>query len=239
MCQLEKDGILRATFRHNQPNHKIIYQNSKVILLISIGQEYHEGEKFNATINLINRSGFKKCFIMLGDSIQRHNILINDFDNENAAHIQANKLGDEWLERNKPIYGKLKIPYEITRWDRWLRHPSYNEYRMVVNKLYQRDDEFRRQCLKAVNQFLSRFKKNNSKLVDDERAFKLCLEYLLEECAIIIPLWARDAYEFLIYPSEILDGMKATHDILVSPLYPNVLYWLSLRFKRKESYKDE
>jgi tRNA-dependent cyclodipeptide synthase len=234
--QFDKAGNLEVTFRHSPPNYQKVFPNSTAILAISIGQKYHEAEKFEATIKLMNRSNFQKCVIMLGDTLQRHNLLIDDFDDEKAAHIQASKLGDEWIERNKLIYSKLQTSYEIIRWDAWLMHPLYKECREKVNELYRTDNLFKIECLKTATQFMERYQKRmqlQQKQINMERALELCLEYLLEECAIIMPLWARYSYNFLIYPS-MPDGMLATYNALVKPYYPsNILHWLSFRFKRK------
>ena len=233
---IKKIGELKATFRHNVVNHKKLYPKSSVILAISAGQEYHENEKLLATINLINRVGFKKCTIMLGDTLQRHNIFLEKNTNMEEAHRDGRKLGDEWLQRNERFYKKLQIPYEIIRWDEWLSHRDYQKHRAKIDHLFENNEEFRLGFLNSINQFIDRYKKHShgsDDLFDHQKVFSLCLEYLKEECAIIMPLWAQHSYNFIIYPSSMLDAMRVTFEKLVEPFHQNVLHWLSLRFKRK------
>lgn len=222
---------LKVKFGNKPLNYETIFPNSVAVLAISVGQAYHEGNILIKTIQLINHTKFKKILIILGDTLQRHNLLIDDHD-EQLAHIEAAKLGDEWLERNKPIYSKLEIPYKIIRWDVWLKHPLYRECRKQVDDLYRIDDSFRMACLKSVDQFIERHQSKSQ--ISSKYCPELCLEYLLEECAIIMPLWAKELYNFIIYPSRMPDGMMATYNALVKPYYPaNILNWLPLRCKYK------
>jgi tRNA-dependent cyclodipeptide synthase len=237
---LDQKAFVRATFRHNPKNSKEIYLESRVILLISIGQAYHEGEKLDAIIDLINRSCFKKCFIMLGDSIQRFNLAVQNGYSLEKAHILARSFGDEWLKRNQSIYEKLKMSYEIIRWDTWLNHPDYKKCLTEVNNLYSSNDLVKQSFHNSMNQFLLRqrggvLNQNEDGLLSN-RETNLYLNYLKEECAIIMPLWAKETYDFIAYPSKILDAMQATYDHLVKPFYSKefILYWLSMRFKKKK-----
>ena len=230
----KKQHGLKATFRHNPHGHKTTYPQSSTILLISVGQHYHEDEKFAATIDLINRSKFKKCDIMLGDSIQRHNMFTVHDEPSEIIHKKSIVLGDEWLERNKKFYNELSMPYQIFRWDMWLKDPNYKKYRMVIDELYNNDPVVHQAFQESINEFLSRYTKQFSNF-NKETACINCLEYLKEECAIIIPLWSELNYEFLIYPCNMLKAMAAIKEKLMPT--SDHLYWLSLRFKRRASYQ--
>src|SRR5688572_6281343 len=65
-------------------------------LPISVGQSYHEGEKFKATLRWL-QPRFKKIVICVNDTLQRHNFS-NISDNE--AFFKAEAAGREWIERN-------------------------------------------------------------------------------------------------------------------------------------------
>ena len=229
-------GKIKVKLQHGLSNRKETFVHSKIALDISVGQEYHEGEKFEATIDLINHFKFAQCHIMIGDSLQRYNMCIDGFYDIEKAHIQANKLGDEWLERNFQFYSRLQMPYEIIRWDTWLNHPDYKKHREAVNYLYDHDEDYRQAFARSIDKFLTRYQKHAQELgrkqIDYEKAFKLCLEYLQEECAIMMPLWASYAYDFIVYPSKMPDAVLATHDKFVKPINPNLLVRLSLAFKR-------
>lgn len=227
---------LKAKFKHGLSYYRESFNSAKVILAISVGQKYHEGEKFEATIDLVNRSKFEQCSIMVADSLQRYNLCIDGGDDIETAHIEANKWGDEWLKRNFAIYSRLQMPYEIIRWDTWLNHPDYKKHREAVNYLYDHDEDYRQAFARSIDKFLTRYQKHAQELgrkqIDYEKAFKLCLEYLQEECAIMMPLWASYAYDFIVYPSKMPDAVLATHDKFVKPINPNLLVRLSLAFKR-------
>lgn len=237
----KKIGKARATFRHNAPNHKKIYPKSRAVLLISVGQGYHEGEKLEAAINLINRTKFKECFIALGDAIQRHNILVERPDmTPEEAHKVANILGDEWLERNKPIYSKLQVPYKIFRWDHWLTTEEYLTSRKTIDHLYKTNELVRENFLQSADKFLHRYEKRIPKTqkIDLQKVLDISIDYLQEECTIIMSMWIKEGYDFIIYPSNMLGVISITHDTLVKPFYPNILNWLPLRFKRENTHED-
>ena len=52
-----------------------VMQGSSCIVYISIGQPYHEKEKFLATMDLVNRT-FSACHIVVCDTLQRHTLRI-------------------------------------------------------------------------------------------------------------------------------------------------------------------
>src|SRR5579884_2341600 len=71
------------------------------VIVISLGQKYHEGEIFLESLKKIT-SMFTDVSILIADTLQRHN---HDMTNENLsgdalkAHYEA--LGDAWLDRNQ------------------------------------------------------------------------------------------------------------------------------------------
>ena len=79
-----------------------------------------------------------------------------------------------------------------------------------------------------LTRYLSRF---STKDVDSERAFQLCLDYLIEECSVMC-LWTEKAYDFEVYPSGRNKAMAATYEYLIKPHYPDYLRPVALRFKK-------
>lgn len=229
----KKEPALRATFRHNVKNSKLIYNDSTVILLISPGQEYHEGEKFAATIDLINRSGFKECLIIIGDTNYRHTLKIIDASSDDVLYLKAQEVGEQWLTRNYKFLGQLQMNYKITRWASWFAHPTYEEHRKTVDYFYEHDLKFREAFLKSANEFVARIMERQNMIVSYEEAINASLEYLKEECAIIMPVWAELGFNIIIYPSNMLEAMEKTYETIVKPNMGDHLIWLPLRFKRK------
>ncbi|MCK4869478.1 MAG: tRNA-dependent cyclodipeptide synthase [Gammaproteobacteria bacterium] len=229
----QKNGNLKASFRHNPPGHQFIYPYASAVLLISVGQKYHEGEIFAATIDLINRSNFKNVAIIIGDSNQKYNLRINSDEKLSMLHEKAVALGTQWLNNNRKYYSQLTVPYNIIRWDEWVQHDDYEKHRNTVNKLYNDHESIRNAAHNAIYDFIQRnIKQGVLHEAKIEHAHKHCLEYLLEECSIIIPLWTQEKFDFIIYPSKMLDVLKEVHEKIVKPFSPNAVNWLSLRFKR-------
>jgi len=208
---------------------------SKAVLHISVGQEYHEGQKFLATIDSINAK-FSQCDIMLCDTLQRHTLYITHpkIKNNEQFYQLALEEGDHWLERNKVAINNLKIPHKIYRWDYWLNDSEYESFRKKVDELYDSDLNYRQAIHDTINIFVDRLKKRIDKnKFDFEYFFKVCLEYLKEECAIIIPMWMRNEYDFIIYPRKRTLAMQATYDRFVKPYFPKLLRGVYLKFDKR------
>jgi tRNA-dependent cyclodipeptide synthase len=230
---ITSSDILKASFRHNPKRHKQIYPKSRCLLLISVGQQYHEGEHLESIIECINRHQFQFCHIAVGDFIQRYTLQILYGISESEAEKRAVFDGEEWLRRNQKIYEKLSMPYQIHRWTEWLMHPNFLDYFYQIKSELKESDSFRCEFQKSIEEFLARAQR----MFPDKDIFtlknkSLCLEYLAEECSIIMPLWAsKFDFDFIVYPGRKLDAMEATYQKWVLP-YSDKLYWLPLRFKR-------
>lgn len=219
--------MLKASFRNLPKNHGIKYQDTSITLIISPGQPYHEAEKFSATIELINRSNFKQCFIMIGDTNYRHTIKVYKQFSDKEAYVRAMKTGNDWLERNYKYIKMLTCDYKIIRWDSLLEHTNYPKYRKITNNLFLTNPKVKEDFLYSAEQFLQRSKEPI--IVSRDDAINYCLEYLLEECAIIIPLWSSKNNCFYVYPQKMLKAMEATYLSLVKP--KTHIHWHTLRFK--------
>lgn len=115
------------------------------IIGISVGQDYHEGQKLQAIIQAANQH-YAKCIFVIGDSLQRFNYQISGMS-ALEAYEKAREAGDLWLygktisstdTKNNTVLSpspfdqeekmggnleaikQLKIPYEVTRWDEWI-----------------------------------------------------------------------------------------------------------------------
>jgi hypothetical protein len=199
-------------------------QGKTCILLISVGQRYHEGEKLSSTISLINQSKFMSCHIVVADTLQRHNAGSN--------YNSALKSGSDWIERNMPIINQLQMKYQIIRWDTCLNANDYHHYKNMIEKEYYQNSVYNAAINNTISYFLDRNKASNPNF-NEEKEFDSCLTYLLEECPIIMPMWAKDGYDFIIYPKQQTEAMNATYKLFVENKYPEKAKWLALRFKEK------
>jgi len=228
-----QDKVVKVSFyRCPIANRRDVFKQSKCIMPISVGQnlKVHEGEKFLATMKLINNS-FKSCALLIDDSIQRHTMKIQSDLPAKALHAKAVMTGDDWLNDNKYIYEQLTIPYTIIRWDDWLTHPNFEGYYELVCNLYERDNQYQEAFHNTIEGFIARYKnKVEATLFNYNRAYKCCVKYLKEECAVMC-LWADEGYNFEVYPSGRNEAMKATYERIVLSRHPNLLVSVSLHFK--------
>lgn len=213
-------------------NFKKNFKENDCLLIISVGQNVHEGNIFLSTIKLID-SAFRECTILIDDSIQRHTLAIDDDAPPEILYKKSIKNGDEWIERNEKYYSKLTIPYHIIRWDYWLKHPEYPEQRFKVNHLYETDACIKEAFHAAIRKFLTRYQaRTQHSEFNYERAFHLCLDYLQEECAAMC-LWAKTGYAFEVYPSGRNQAMSAIYTHLIEP-YTTMLRSISLYIRTQK-----
>lgn len=235
---LVDNRIVKASFRENSPEERKLFPQSSCLMPISVGQSIHEGAKFEAVIKLINNS-FKQCTILVDDSVQRHTIGIMNHVSPEELYQLAVTEGDEWLKRNEMAYSQLTIPFDIMRWDDWYNSANYINSHLGVQNEYDSNELFRQAIIANIDDFLTRYlSRYDQNDIDPERAFRLCLDYLLEECAVMC-LWTEKNYDFEVYPSGRNKAMAATYHYLIRPDFPDVLKPVALRFKKYPAKKVE
>ena len=99
MINLPQNTLVKVTFRCSEQD-KADMVDSDCILHISVGQEYHEGEKLIATMDLINET-FRSCTIMLCDTLQRHTLKLSY---PNLSDDELHKKADV---HRKPLFKEL------------------------------------------------------------------------------------------------------------------------------------
>lgn len=229
---------VKSVFRCDE-EFKSTFQASTCLLTISVGQEAHEAEKLYSTIALVDQS-FKACVMLIDDTLQRHTMAIEtdvQFGDELLfASLQA---GDSWLKRNEKIYTQMQIPLSIIRWNDWLNHKDYLSYRSKLLETCANDISYKEKFEETIDQFLERYSRRaqNNYLIDD-RARKLCLEYLLEECTAMC-LWPELQCEYEVYPGYRNAAMDETHRRFVLPAYPSLLHAVRVKFKNRGQFSAQ
>jgi len=199
------------------------------LLAISIGKEYHEGAKLAATVELINRRGFAACTIGIGDTLQRHNtegVSLGD------RYMRAARSGREWLARNERVLKSIHAPVQVVHWDEYLAHPRYLPFQRDIESAYRLDAGYRDAIEATIDIFLDRLRGRDEPF-DEIAAAARSRAYILEECPIIMPLWAEQGHDFILYPQRMSPAMAATRRLFVEPTRPDVARWLPIKFKRK------
>ena len=204
--------------------------NAECLMPISIGQKVHEGEKFIATLKLVDRS-FAKCTILIDDTVQRHTLAIAEKEKTpSELYNDALKYGDQWLNTYQGyIASEFHIPYKIIRWDKWLYHKDFEENVQAVRNCYNKNKQYKESIDENIREFLKRRPEDD--IFDWEYAKECCLEYLIEECAAMC-LWVEEKCEYELYPSGRNKAMAATYETLIKPRTPNLLRSVALRFKK-------
>ena len=165
-------------------------------LLISVGQSYHEGEKFAVTVAWAARH-FETLHVLVADSLQRHNAP-GDWRAQGAA----------WIERNHAAWASCEREVTVSHWDDWLAKPEFprvlEQFRAAaagaLGALIKRD----------AHAFIARQAgKGLGSPVEQSR------EYLLEELAAIT-LQARACPGARVYPGPQLESFRAVAAGLVA-----------------------
>lgn len=229
---------LKASFRTCPIEKRQKFNNSNCIMPISVGQEIHEGKKFEAVVKLVNKN-FKECTILVDDTIQRHNFgIIHPSWTDSELYDLSREEGDKWLDRNKrAIESNLTIPYKIIRWDDWSNDPRFGEFHKKIIDMYNSDPEYKDAINNNIDKFLINFGRKNV-IKDMERARECCKVYLQEECAVMC-MWADSKYDFELYPHDRNPAMDATYEKVIKTQYPDNLFFVSLRFKKNGITKKE
>jgi hypothetical protein len=232
MTNSVKDNLsynVKAAFKHACP-HENKFKNSICSLAISVGQPAHEGDKFAATIDIINDT-FGKCIIIIGDGLCRYIMSVKAHKNFAESHKAANILGKQWINRNKEIIDRLIIPYKIIRWDYWLNHPLFVNAKRKIDSLYSNDDIFRGIVNNAAENFTKRDQKRpTSTYYDYNKILNASVLYLQEECAAML-LWVTENIDFEIYPRYRNTAMEYVYKKFILPKYGETLLPLSIRFR--------
>jgi hypothetical protein len=203
-------------------------KESKVIITISVGQPNHEGDKFLSTVLATNKQ-FSFARIMVCDSLQRHTMKMTSSLSLDELHEVAIEEGDRWIKRNLEAINRLAIPYQISRWDEWLKHRDFNNQSRFILELYNNDPNFKLAIRKTVDEFISRNPERI--LIDRQRAYQLSQAYLLEECAVMLIL-ADEGFAYEIYPSERNEAMDFIYQNVIAKENRQLMQAVFIKFKR-------
>jgi len=216
------------------------FSESNCVVPISVGQFYHEDDKFKATIDLINDSQFQNCTIVLCDSLQRHNLRAFNKEQEEAIEnimTKSLRAGDAWLNRNLKYIKQLNIPYQLERWNEWLSHPKYLDKLKQVKNEYKVNEQLRKNIDNTIISYLERIQ---SRLEEDQQYFNRekfihsSLSYILEEMSVEL-LWLSRDFHFEVYPKSRPESMQAHYECFIKAHYPNKLRRLAIRFIYKNA----
>lgn len=145
---------------------------------ISVGQPYHEGEKFRCTLEWAKHR-FGKIIILVNDSLQRFNYMFEEGLSEKEAYDKASKEGSQWIARNIAAISTLP-DFEIYRWDAWKRSQGYFDDLRKASAIYDTNEEFKTAIDEAISEIWDR---RDLPAERRDEFFTLSKDYLLEETA--------------------------------------------------------
>ena len=206
------------------------------IVPISVGQNYHEGEAFEETMQGVHNT-FARVIIVVADSIQRWTMAIpqQGVDPE-TLRDEANRLGKEWLERNKKAIEILQDKLVgIIHWDEIMRNPEVQTKLKELQSLYREGEAITRRPREEGEFFINFYDKVEATIKStygrkyrttigynpQSRFADMSREYVLEESAA-----------FCLFPNigKFLTDPQMQHLEGNAHLYPSKLnqamYWL-------------
>lgn len=229
---------VKALFSKIEQEDKNNFKASNCLVTLSIGQPIHYGPYLAATLNLINKS-FNSCTFVLGDTLQRHTMgIMNPSLSDEELFQLSEEKGDLWLRDNMHLLSKLRIPWNVRRWNHWLEHRRFNELLGSIQKAYSSEPAYKRFFDRNIEAYLERLKKRGELHTGTDHAEELCLRYLKEECAAMLS-WIEENCQFELYANGRTPAMQATYERFIKTLHPDLLKPISLRFKRISSHNNQ
>jgi tRNA-dependent cyclodipeptide synthase len=190
----------------------------------SLLSKSHSEEYLESMVNWINEeTNFKNVVVGLSDTLNRFTIQNEQNLSTHEAHLQALKLGDEWIEKNTAILKKLKKPFKFFRWDDWFfrNEDTIDRYKDFYLNLYNHDYILRSALHEDVNKFFNR-RYGKSIIEMPMENFNASLEYLIEELAVYSCIFEKMDDVTAIYPANELKMLKAIRRGLVQGI-PNTI----------------
>ncbi|MEJ0061878.1 MAG: hypothetical protein WDO70_01390 [Alphaproteobacteria bacterium] len=172
-----------------------------VRLMISVGAPYHEGMKFAALVDWLNRSAnIKHVIVSVNDTLQRYNLIAGGV-NDRAAKIVALAEGAMWLARVQDSLSDLKKPYSISRWNEWIDRPDFPQHMQLIGRQAESNPDFTSAIMQDIEGIISRWKARGI-VIGNEAAFReQSINYIKEESAVF-NMMTLDCDAAEIYPGS-------------------------------------
>lgn len=106
---------------------------------ISVGQDYHEGEKLAALAGWLSPR-FESVDICVNDTLQRFGLMFDHEIDESAARIMAGRDGHAWAARNRHLFTDAHM--RLVHWDTWLTDARFGRTHTQIRALYENNREF-------------------------------------------------------------------------------------------------
>lgn len=200
---------------------------------VSLENSQFTRSKIMASLEWIGKR-FSSCFVLIGDSIHRITLEVNEGLNSVEANDKALFLGHEFLYREKSIFRKFEgsCKFNFIFCSEVQNYPDYSEYYISLKNLFEQDESFQT-SVKSFSKNYHRKKKSQLEKEQWEYQIDKSNQYFLEEFAIFACLVKRNV-PVMIYP-----GSFSTLTEITEGKHPNILQELkeltvvSLQLKKR------
>lgn len=222
---IESTGSSRVrAFLKRGPEGEVMHDKSAV-LAVSITGRPEDEERMKASIEMLGRT-FQSGAIVLGDSLARHTIAVDTGCMKGSAE-RARQIGEEWERKYRPIMNQQSIPIRLIHWDHWLEKKAFPEKKSLILSLYHYDAVFR----SSVDGFVADYIQRRNFHDNSEFSIKeMCLEYALEELAVML-LLAHEGWDYILYPSAFPEPLVMLIDRWVTPFFQHAMQSRSFRYR--------
>jgi len=199
-------------------------KETKVVLPISVGQDYHEGEKFVATLEMIEKR-FAACDIIICDILQRYNFSPEYTLEQSIQQVELE--GTKWIERNMKYINNANIPIKIIRWKECLEFWGFKLALENIKNLFHEDSSLQLALKADIQKFIDRDQARSINEIESA-----CTNYLFEEAAVFISFFYEKKYDYVVYPSVIPKFIQQCREKFLSKTSTDCLYDLKIYFKK-------
>ncbi len=222
------------------------------IYLVSVGKDNFENNAVEAAIKMINEE-FKECYIIIADTLQRHNIFTENDVSHKIAYEQALENGDKWIKKYSEIFKQfLSIPYCIIRWDNLINNYEFEAKKSFFSSYIKESVILSTAMGESIAEYGNRLRKRIGEEYFQKITYKHkenCFDYLQEECVVIsilpklIDVKSHPPY-VIVYPGKSTEILNANREIFIKNEYANMLEnyndfldWVPFRFNKVKTDK--
>jgi tRNA-dependent cyclodipeptide synthase len=152
---------------------------------------------------------FDECLVVVGDHLRRFNEqMLNGLEGADAIDA-ARRVGDEFVRRSTVVFEKLpENKVALCRWQECLASEEYKRNREAVDRLFEREEEFRAAVERDAYSFVKRQRRRGGDFaVSTDKAIELSSQYLLEEISVFGAL-AEQGWRVELYPGPELEVLS-------------------------------
>ncbi|MDJ0714210.1 MAG: tRNA-dependent cyclodipeptide synthase [Prochloraceae cyanobacterium] len=227
-------AIYRANVTHVIPEfaRKEFKDSEHCFLALSLENESFSTAKLIAITDWISKN-FKKCTVIIADSLHRITLQINRGLKENRALNKALLLGREYIDKESVVFERHAntCHFDFVFCSEIQKSEDYFKYYEQLQHLFRHDKKFANSVESFARDFILRNFEQNAEYF--ERYVEMSCTYLLEELAICAYL-VQYGLSVIIYPGswgtigEIVEGHHPDVPDCLKRIIP-----VSLRLRRR------